>query len=124
MYNYKQLGKTNSLATSSAERGKFMRTLKDVKIGETVKVKKVGGEGAIKRRIMEVKELNEKYQRILNWDKELPSSAHWVDEKTISLPSRKIRSSWKSRAKIFWIRCAIAMTTTKWQTPIFKRFSN
>ena len=31
-----------------------MRTLKDVKIGETVRVTKVGGEGAIKRRIMEL----------------------------------------------------------------------
>ena len=29
-------------------------TLKDVKIGETVKVKKLGGEGAIKRRIMDM----------------------------------------------------------------------
>lgn len=27
------------------------------------------------------------FGQILNWDKELPSSAHWVDEKTISLPS-------------------------------------
>lgn len=31
-----------------------MRTLKDVKIGETVKVTKVGGEGALKRRIMDM----------------------------------------------------------------------
>ena len=31
-----------------------MRTLKDVKIGETVHVTKVGGEGAIKRRIMDM----------------------------------------------------------------------
>lgn len=31
-----------------------MRTLKDVKIGETVRVLKVGGEGAIKRRIMDM----------------------------------------------------------------------
>lgn len=31
-----------------------MRTLKDVKIGETVTVSKVGGEGAIKRRIMDM----------------------------------------------------------------------
>ena len=31
-----------------------MRTLKDVKIGETVRVAKVGGEGAIKRRIMDM----------------------------------------------------------------------
>jgi ferrous iron transport protein A len=31
-----------------------MRTLKDAKIGETVKVTKVGGEGAIKRRIMDM----------------------------------------------------------------------
>ena len=29
-------------------------TLKDVIIGETVKVKKLGGEGAIKRRIMDM----------------------------------------------------------------------
>ncbi len=31
-----------------------MRTLKDVAIGKTVKVKKVTGEGAIKRRIMDM----------------------------------------------------------------------
>ena len=31
-----------------------MRTLKDVKIGETVRVIKVGGEGALKRRIMDM----------------------------------------------------------------------
>ena len=31
-----------------------MRTLKDVKIGQTVKVTKVGGEGALKRRIMDM----------------------------------------------------------------------
>ncbi len=31
-----------------------MRTLKDVKIGETVRVSKVGGEGALKRRIMDM----------------------------------------------------------------------
>ncbi|MBQ7572992.1 MAG: ferrous iron transport protein A [Clostridia bacterium] len=31
-----------------------MRTLKDVKIGETVKVSKLTGEGAIKRRIMDM----------------------------------------------------------------------
>ena len=31
-----------------------MRTLKDVKVGETVRVTKVGGEGAIKRRIMDM----------------------------------------------------------------------
>ncbi|MBR4707230.1 MAG: ferrous iron transport protein A [Pseudobutyrivibrio sp.] len=31
-----------------------MKTLKDVKIGETVKVTKVEGEGAIKRRIMDM----------------------------------------------------------------------
>ena len=31
-----------------------MRTLKDVKIGETVRVTKVGGEGALKRRIMDM----------------------------------------------------------------------
>ena len=31
-----------------------MKTLKDVKIGETVRVTKVGGEGAIKRRIMDM----------------------------------------------------------------------
>ena len=31
-----------------------MRTLKDVKIGETVKVVKVGGEGALRRRIMDM----------------------------------------------------------------------
>ena len=31
-----------------------MRTLKDVKIGETVRVTKIGGEGALKRRIMDM----------------------------------------------------------------------
>ena len=31
-----------------------MRTLKDARIGETVRVTKVGGEGAIKRRIMDM----------------------------------------------------------------------
>ena len=31
-----------------------MRTLKDVKIGETVKVSKLSGEGAVKRRIMDM----------------------------------------------------------------------
>ncbi|MCH5187277.1 MAG: ferrous iron transport protein A [Oscillospiraceae bacterium] len=31
-----------------------MKTLKEVKIGETVTVKKVNGEGAVKRRIMDM----------------------------------------------------------------------
>lgn len=31
-----------------------MATLKDAKIGQTVRVKKLGGEGAIKRRIMDM----------------------------------------------------------------------
>ena len=31
-----------------------MRTLRNVKIGETVKVKKVQGEGVVKRRIMDM----------------------------------------------------------------------
>lgn len=31
-----------------------MRTLRDVKIGETVKVVKLSGEGAVKRRIMDM----------------------------------------------------------------------
>ena len=31
-----------------------MRTLRDVKVGETVKVKKLNGEGAVKRSIMEM----------------------------------------------------------------------
>jgi len=31
-----------------------MRTLKDVKVGETVIVKKLTGEGAVKRRIMDM----------------------------------------------------------------------
>lgn len=31
-----------------------MRTLKDVKVGETVKVVKLTGEGAVKRRIMDM----------------------------------------------------------------------
>ena len=36
------------------EKRYIMRTLKDVKIGETVRVTKVGGEGALKRRIMDM----------------------------------------------------------------------
>ena len=31
-----------------------MKTLKDAKVGETVKVKKLHGEGAVKRRIMDM----------------------------------------------------------------------
>ena len=31
-----------------------MRTLKEVKVGETVKVAKLNGEGAVKRRIMDM----------------------------------------------------------------------
>ena len=31
-----------------------MRTLKEVKIGETVRVSKINGEGAVKRRIMDM----------------------------------------------------------------------
>ncbi len=31
-----------------------MRTMRDVKIGETVKVAKLSGEGAVKRRIMDM----------------------------------------------------------------------
>ena len=31
-----------------------MRTLRDVKVGETVKVAKLSGEGAVKRRIMDM----------------------------------------------------------------------
>ena len=31
-----------------------MRTLREVKVGETVKVKKLNGEGAVKRRIMDM----------------------------------------------------------------------
>ena len=31
-----------------------MSTLKDVKIGETVRVRKLGGEGAVRRRIMDM----------------------------------------------------------------------
>jgi len=31
-----------------------VKTLKDVRIGETVKVKKIHGEGAVKRRIMDM----------------------------------------------------------------------
>lgn len=31
-----------------------MKTLKDVKVGETVAVKKIHGEGAVKRRIMDM----------------------------------------------------------------------
>ena len=36
------------------ERGIDMKTLKDVSIGQTVKVKKLTGEGPVKRRIMEM----------------------------------------------------------------------
>jgi ferrous iron transport protein A len=38
----------------SAERGIKMRTLKTVKCGETVTVSKLNGEGAVKRRIMDM----------------------------------------------------------------------
>ena len=31
-----------------------MQTLKDIKIGDTVRVKKLGGEGAVRRRIMDM----------------------------------------------------------------------
>ena len=31
-----------------------MRTLKDVRVGETVKIRKITGEGAVKRRIMDM----------------------------------------------------------------------
>ena len=31
-----------------------MKTLREVKVGETVTVKKIGGEGALKRRIMDM----------------------------------------------------------------------
>ena len=31
-----------------------MRTLKEVKVGETVTIRRLGGEGAIKRRIMDM----------------------------------------------------------------------
>ena len=33
---------------------KSMESLKDVKVGQTVKVKKINGEGAVKRRIMDM----------------------------------------------------------------------
>ena len=36
------------------ERGIDMKTLKDVSIGQTVKVKKLTGEGPVKRRIMDI----------------------------------------------------------------------
>ena len=36
------------------ERGIGMKTLKDVSIGQTVKVKKLTGEGPVKRRIMDM----------------------------------------------------------------------
>jgi Fe2+ transport system protein A len=32
----------------------MIRTLKDVTVGETVKVKRMGGEGALKRRLMDM----------------------------------------------------------------------
>lgn len=50
------LDKTNYIFSCLVSPGKryIMRTLKDVKIGETVRVTKVGGEGALKRRIMDM----------------------------------------------------------------------
>ena len=36
------------------ERGIDMKTLKDVSIGQTIKVKKLTGEGPVKRRIMDM----------------------------------------------------------------------
>lgn len=38
----------------SVKENAVMRTLKEVKIGETVKVVKIHGEGALKRRIMDM----------------------------------------------------------------------
>lgn len=39
---------------SWSRKGKMMKTLKEVKCGETVKVKKLTGVGAVKRRIMDM----------------------------------------------------------------------
>ena len=39
---------------SWSRKGKMMKTLKEVKCGETVKVKKLTGGGAVKRRIMDM----------------------------------------------------------------------
>lgn len=39
---------------SWSRKGKMMKTLKEVKCGETVKVKKLKGVGAVKRRIMDM----------------------------------------------------------------------
>lgn len=36
------------------KRRKYMRTLREAKIGETVKVSRLNGEGAVKRRIMDM----------------------------------------------------------------------
>lgn len=36
------------------KRWKYMRTLREAKIGETVKVSRLNGEGAVKRRIMDM----------------------------------------------------------------------
>ena len=51
---YAQLDKTNCIVSCTLEKRYIMRTLKDVKIGQTVRVTKVGGEGALKRRIMDM----------------------------------------------------------------------
>lgn len=50
-----QLGETNYIVdVPPIEKRYIMKTLKDVRIGETVRVTKVGGEGALKRRIMDM----------------------------------------------------------------------
>ena len=42
------------LFSHSGERGNKMKTLRDVKVGHTAKVVKLHGEGALKRRIMDM----------------------------------------------------------------------
>lgn len=39
---------------SNSKGGFFLNTLRDIKIGETAKVKRLHGEGALKRRIMDM----------------------------------------------------------------------
>lgn len=42
------------MARNACKRSNVMSTLKDVKVGSTVTVKKIAGEGPVKRRIMDM----------------------------------------------------------------------
>ncbi len=52
LYRYDYMYLTDE--TKVCKRSKIMSTLKDVKVGSTVTVKKIAGEGPVKRRIMDM----------------------------------------------------------------------